>query len=85
MPVKQRTAKGRHLDTFRLEQLESGPDACLIAGAGYLAEVGPVATFAGASPEQQAAILELMRGDWHRHRDRLTAEGGVWWAAEAFD
>jgi hypothetical protein len=84
VPVKQRNNKSRHLDAYRLEMLRDGPDAMLLAGCGYLGEAG-AGIFATASPEQQAGILDQIRGDWHRHRDRLLADGGLWWASAAFD
>jgi hypothetical protein len=80
MPIKRRTDKSRHLDTYRLEMLRDGPFAQLIAGAGYLAEAGLVSHFAAATDEQRAAILDAMRADWQRHCERLKAEGGDWWA-----
>jgi hypothetical protein len=80
MPIKRRLQKGRHLDAYRLEMLRHGPEAMLLAGCGYLAEAGPVGSFATATPEQQAAIIEAMRADWARHGERLRADGGEWWA-----
>jgi len=79
MPVKKRINKGRHLDAYRREMLQDGPDSVLVAGVGYFAEVG-AAIFATASPDQQAAILDAMRHDWQRHGERLRAEGRRWWA-----
>jgi hypothetical protein len=80
MPVKQRIDKSRHLDDYRREMLQYGPDAVLIAGVGYLAEVG-AGIVATATPEQRAAIMVAMRADWQRHGERLLAEGGDWKAA----
>ena len=79
MPIKKRTDKGRHLDAYRREMLHDGPDAILLAGCGYLGEV-MASHYATATPEQQKVILEAMRADWQRHRNRLLAEGGDWWA-----
>ena len=36
--------------------------------------------FTTATPAQQKVILEAMRADRHRHRQRLLVEGGDWWA-----
>lgn len=83
MPIKKRTDKGRHLDEYRREMLRDGPHAVLLAGCGYLGEV-MASHFATATPEQRAAIIANMRADWHRHRDRLLAEGGAWWAERYF-
>ena len=77
MPIKKRTDKGRHLDAYRREMLHDGPDAMLLAGCGYLAEV-MVSHYATAKPIQQKAVLEAMRADWQRHRGRLLAAGGDW-------
>ena len=59
------------------------PEAMLLAGCGYLGEV-MASHFASATPEQRATIIANMRADWQRHRDRLLAVGGDWWAA-SFD
>jgi hypothetical protein len=83
MPIKKRTDKGRHMDEYRREMLRDGPHAMLLAGCGYLGEV-MASHFATATPEQRATIIANMRADWQRHRDRLLAEGGDWWAA-SFD
>ncbi len=83
MPIKRRLNKGRHLDEYRTEMLRHGPEAMLLAGCGYLGEV-MASHYSSATPEQQAAILDAMRDDWQRHRDRLLAEGGDWWAEAAF-
>ena len=79
MPIKRRTDKGRHLDEYRREMLRDGPHAVLLAGCGYLGEV-MVSHYSRATTTQQKSILEAMRTDWQRHRDRLLAEGGNWWA-----
>ena len=79
MPLKKRIDKGRHLDAYRREMLQDGPHATLLAGCGYLGEV-MVSHYGTATPIQQKVILEAMRNDWHRHGDRLLAEGGDWWA-----
>jgi hypothetical protein len=81
MPVKRRLDKSRHLDAYRREMLRYGPHSVLIAGVGYLAEVG-AGIFATATPEQQRAIMHTMRADWQRHSERLLAEGGDWWAEQ---
>lgn len=81
MPMKRRIDKSRHLDKYRREMLRDGPDAMLIAGAGYLAEAGLASHFTTATEAQRAAILAAMRADWQRHGERLLAEGGDWWAA----
>ena len=39
MPAKQRIAKTRVFDDYRRQQLLEGPDACLLAGVGYLARI----------------------------------------------
>ena len=39
-----------------------------------------VSHYAKATPTQQKVILEAMRADWQRHRDRVLAKGGEWWA-----
>jgi hypothetical protein len=83
MPVKKRTHKGRHLDEYRREMLRHGPEAMLLAGCGYLGEA-MASHFASAAPAQQRVILEAMRADWQRYRDRLLAEGGGWWAENYF-
>jgi len=79
MPIKKRTNKGRHLDEYRREMLKDGPEAMLLAGCGYLGEV-MVSHYSRATTTQQKSILEAMRTDWQRNRDRLLAEGGNWWA-----
>ena len=81
MPVKRRLDKSRRLDDYRLEMLRDGPSSMLLAGAGYLAEAGPISHFSNASDEQRTAIMDAMRADWQRHGERLKAEGGDWWAA----
>ena len=83
MPIKKRTDKGRHLDEYRREMLKDGPEAMLLAGCGYLGEV-MASHFVTATPEQRATIIANMRADWQRHRNRLLAEGGTWWAAATF-
>ena len=66
MPVKQRIGKARHFDDYRRQQLLEGPDACLLAGMGYLWSIQG-ATFDQASPEEQAVVLAEMREDWARY------------------
>ena len=83
MPIKKRTDKSRHLDEYRREMLKDGPEAMLLAGCGYLGEV-MTSHFATATPARQKVILEAMRTDWHRHRDRLFAEGSEWWVERHF-
>jgi hypothetical protein len=79
MPIKKRIDKGRHLDEYRREMLKDGPHAMLLAGCGYLGEV-MASHYATATPAQQKVILEAMRADWQRHRNRLLAEGEDLWA-----
>jgi hypothetical protein len=65
MPVKRRVGKARQFDDSKRQQLLEGPDACLFAGEGYLHSIS-VGSFALASPEEQASVLEAMRADWAR-------------------
>lgn len=72
MPVKRTKAKcGRRLDEYRLQQLVDGPDACLLAGVGYLT----AGTFDAMSLDDKAATLDQMRDDWARQRDDVLH----WW------
>jgi hypothetical protein len=66
MPVKRRIRKARAFDDYHRQQLLEGPDACLLAGVGYLHSLS-VGSFDRASPEEQAGVLEEMRADWARH------------------
>ena len=66
MPIKLRRGKARVFDDYRRQQLLEGPDACLLAGRGYLWSIQG-ATFEGASPAEQAALLAEMRADWARY------------------
>jgi hypothetical protein len=66
MPAKRRIGKARGLHDYRRQQLLEGPDACLLAGVGYLWSIRG-ATFDQASPEEQAVALAEMREDWARY------------------
>ncbi len=74
MPVKKRAAKGRTFDEYMRQQLLEGPDACLLAGVGYLA-MFRVAAFDVLQKREQAELLGVMRDDWRRHGPALM----TWW------
>ena len=80
MPVKRRLGKARHLDEDQIEQLLGGPDALLLAGAGYLWPLR-AATFDGLGPEEQAGILAQMREDWATYGPDLMER----WRSGEFD
>ena len=63
MPIKRRVGKARQFDDYKRQQLLEGPDACLLAGVGYLHSIS-VGSFALASPKEQASVLEEMREEW---------------------
>jgi hypothetical protein len=71
MPVKQRRRKARPFDDYQKEQLLCGPDACLLAGVGYLT----AATWSQMSDGEQELALADMRRDWAVHGSTLMA----WW------
>lgn len=71
MPVKQRRRKARPFDDYRKEQLLCGPDACLLAGVGYLT----AAKWSEMSDGEQELALKEMRRDWSAHGPILMA----WW------
>ncbi|TCJ39204.1 hypothetical protein [Parafrankia sp. BMG5.11] len=74
MPIKQRREKLRPFNDYHREQLIDGPDACLLAGVGYLT----AATWDQMSDKEQASALEDMQADW-------TAHGAIimrWWNQE---
>jgi hypothetical protein len=78
MPVKRTKAKrSLRLDEYRRQQLLEGPDACLLAGVGYLT----TATFDQMDASGQATALTDMRADWVRNRDALLQ----WWSERAPD
>ena len=81
MPIKRRANKSRRLDEFRVQQLLEGPDACLIAGVGYLT----AGTFAAMSPAEQERAMAQMRQDWQIHGPMLKASHpSTPWAETAF-
>ena len=73
MPVKQRIRKARTFDDYHRQQLLDGPDACLLAGVGYLAPYMSAPTFDRLAPEERAALLEDMRADWLRYGAEMMA------------
>ncbi|KFL47143.1 hypothetical protein IL54_2566 [Sphingobium sp. ba1] len=78
MPVKRTKAKrSLRLDEYRRQQLLEGPDACLLAGVGYLT----TATFSQMDASAQALAMADMRADWGRNRDALLQ----WWSERAPD
>lgn len=78
MPIKRTKAKrSLRLDEYRRQQLLEGPDACLLAGVGYLT----TATFDQMDAGAQAAAMADMRADWVRNRDALLQ----WWSERAPD
>lgn len=66
MPMKRRAGKAKAFDDYRMQQLVEGPDACLLAGVGYLA-AARAARWADLTPDEQAAATAAMRADWERH------------------
>ncbi len=74
MPAKKRIGKARGLDDDKRQQLLEGPDAVLLAGAGYLDRLD-VGSFGLAPAEDQAAVLAEMREDWATFGPDLMA----WW------
>lgn len=78
MPIKKRAQKARAFDDYMRQQLLEGPDACLLAGVGYLA-MFRVAAFNVLQKREQAEMLNVMREDWRRHGPALMA----WWNGEA--
>ena len=66
MPTKRRAGKAHVFEDYHRQQLLEGPEACLLAGVGYLARISEP-TFDRAPPEEQAAVLEAMRADWMRY------------------
>ena len=74
MPIKRRAGKAHVFEDYHRQQLLEGPDACLLAGVGYLARISEP-TFDRAPAEEQAAVLEDMRKDWARYGADLM----TWW------
>lgn len=71
MPVKKRRSKGRAFDDYHIEQLIEGPDACLLAGVGYLT----AAQWDQMDGEAQAVAMQQMQDDWALHGPMLMD----WW------
>lgn len=90
MPIKRRIDKGHFRGRFPDlcdRQLIEGPDL-LLAGAGYFDLVpSKPACLDQCEPGEREIILEAMRADWQRKRERLLATWrgpGLPWAAQEF-
>lgn len=91
MPVKRRLGKGHfrgRSPDFCDRQLLEGPDL-LLAGVGYFDLVpSKPACLDQCLPGERETIIEAMRHDWQRKRDRLLSQWkgrGLPWAAKEFE
>lgn len=91
MPIKRRSTKSHdrgRFPEFCDRQLLEGPDL-LLAGVGYFDLVPSLpCCLSDCKPGEREVIIEAMRADWGRKRDRLLAQWrgpGMSWAQMEFE
>lgn len=91
MPVKRRSTKSHargRFPEFCDQQLLEGPDL-LLGGVGYFGIVPSLPAYLDqCQPGEREVILEAMRSDWQRKREKLLAQWkgpGLPWAQKEFE